>query len=189
MSKVYQLTSDLEKYSHFLEQYKNVDETFIKKYWNWKYIDLNLYEPVIYKLYPGDNGKKNYHMDISTSHGLIIFSEKAIVVLRDILESSGQIVPIITESKRKKFFGFYPNKNIYNDSIINFNKSEFNQYEKGKVFGKIILNNNYPKDDYIFSLSSYSMGCFVTENFKNLVEKYNLQGFDFSDFTEISVED
>jgi hypothetical protein len=189
MTKIYSLKSDLEKYSHFLEQYKNVDESFIRKYWNWKYIDLNRYEPVIYKLHPGENRKKNYHMDISTSHGLIIFSEKAIVALRDILEKNGQIVPIITESKRKIFLGFYANKNIYDDDIINLEKSEYSQYENGKVFGKIVLNNNYPKDDYIFSLSSYSMGTFVTDKFKQLVETHDLKGFDFSEFREVQVSD
>jgi len=80
-------------------------------------------------------------------------------------------------------------KNIYDDSIINLDKSEYNQYEKGKVFHKIILNQSYPKDDYLFVLSSYAMGCFVTEKFKQIVEEHNLQGFDFSDYNEIKIED
>jgi hypothetical protein len=137
----------------------------------------------------GDNGKKNYQMDIARTNGLIIFSEKAIDILKDILEQTGQIVPIITESKRKKFFGFYANKNIYDDSIINFEKSDYAQYEKGKVFRKIILNNQYPKNDYIFTLASYAMGCFVTEKFKEIVEKNDLKGFEFNEYTEIKVED
>ncbi len=189
MNKVYQLKSDLENYSHFIEKYKHVDNMFIDKYWKWKNIDLNNYEPVKYELCAGDNGRKNYQMDIGkTSMGLIIFSERAINVLKEILERTGQIVPIITESKRKKFFGFYANKNIYDDSIINFEKSDWRQSEKGKIFRKIVLNNKYPKNDYIFTLASYAMGAFVTEKFQELVEKHDLQGFEFNQYTEVKVE-
>ncbi|NCP98232.1 hypothetical protein GW796_00595 [archaeon] len=189
MNSVYQLKSDLENYSHFLEIRENVDNMFIDKYWKWKDIELNTYEPVKYELCAGDNGKKNYKMDISTSHGLIILSEKAVNVLKDILGKTGQIVPIVTKSKRKKFFGFYPNKNIYDDSIINFEKSDYAQYEKGKVFRNIVLNNKYPKDDYIFTLASYAMGSFVTEKFKELIEENDLKGFELNEYTEIKVED
>lgn len=188
MTKIYMLKSDSENYSFFLEQSSHIDNKFIKKYWGWKHINLESYEPVNYKLYSGDNGRKNYHMDISSyGNGLIIFSEKSIEILREILESSGQMVPIITESKRKKFLGFYANKNIYDDSIINLNKSEFNQYENGKLFYKIVLNK-CPENNFIFVLASEPTKVFVTEEFKNLVEKYNLQGFDFSEFTEIKIE-
>lgn len=45
MSKVYQLKSDLENYAHFMEIYDDVDNRFICKYWSWKEIDLNTYEP------------------------------------------------------------------------------------------------------------------------------------------------
>ncbi len=190
MNKVYKLHADLENYSYFHEKYNNIGNKFIKKYWDWKHIDLNLYIPVEYKLCAGNNNKKNYKIDISTfSSGLIIFSENAINVLKDVLEQCGQIVPIITDSKRKKFFGFYPNKNIYDDSIINLEKSEWRQAKKGKIFQKIVLNNNYPKDDYIFVLSSYAMGCFVTEKFKDLVEKNDLKGFEFNEYTEVKIED
>ena len=189
MSKVYELQNDLENYAHFLETYEDVNNTFLDKYWKWKTIDLKTYEPVQYELLGSDTGKKNYQFDISRTNGLIIFSEKAIEVLKEILEQNGQIVPIITPSKRKKFFGFYPNKNIYDDSIINLKKSDFAQYEKGKVFRRIVLNNQYPKNDYIFTLASYAMGCFVTEKFKEVVEKNDLKGFEFNEYTEIKVED
>ncbi len=190
MSKVYQLHSDLENYSFLIEKYTHVDNRFIDKYWKWKIIDLNIYEAVSYELCAGGNGKKNYQFDIATANiGLIIFSEKAINALKNILEQNGQIVPIITESKRKNFFGFYANKNIYDDSIINFDKSEWRQAEKGKIFQKIVLNNKYPKDDYVFTLASYAMDCFVTEKFKELVEKHDLKGFEFNEYTEIKVED
>lgn len=190
MNKVYQLYSDFENYSFFLEKYDQVNNRFVNKYWGWKAINLNNYELVQYELCTAGNRKRNYQTDISTfSGGLLVFSEKATEALKEILEQNGQLVPIITESKRKKFIGFYPNKNIYDDSIINLEKSEYAQYEKGKVFSKIVLNNNYPKDDYIFTLKSYAMHSFVTEKFKDLVETHSLKGFDFSEYREIKIED
>jgi hypothetical protein len=189
MNKVYQLKSDLENYANFVEKYTDVHNMFIDKYWEWKSIDLNNYEPVKCELIHSGNNKKNYQFDVARINGLIIFSEKAIDVFKDILEKTGQIVPIITESKRKKFFGFFANKNIYDSSIINFKKSEYNQYEKGKVFHKIVLNNTYPKNDYLFVLFDEPMIVFVTEKFKNLVEKNDLKGFEFNEYTEVRVED
>ncbi len=189
MTKIYKLKSDLENYSYFVEKYTHVDDAFIRKYWEWENIDLDTYQPVKYELDAAGNGKKNYQMDIARTNGLIIFSEKAINVLKDILEQTGQIVPIITESKRKKFFGFYANKNIYDDSIINFEKSDWRQAEKGKIIRKLVLKTNYPKDDYLFVLFDEPMTVLVTEKFKELVEKNDLQGFEFNEYTEIKVED
>lgn len=190
MSKVYRLKSDFKNNACFLEQYTNVDNRFIKKYWGWKNIDLSTYDPVVLKLSSGDNGRINYKMDMSSfGGGLIIFSEKAINILKPILEKYGQIVPIITESKRKKFFGFYANKNIYDDSIINLGQSDYSHSEKGKLFYKVVLNNQYPKNDYMFTLSNYQVEVFVTEKFKNLVGQHDLKGFDFTSVHEVSIED
>lgn len=190
MTKVYKLKSDFENYCHFQEVYKNIDETFLDKYWEWQPIDENTYEKVKLKLLEGDNRKKNYYMDVSASSGcgLIIFSEKAVKYLKEILESSGQIVPVITSSKRKKFYGFYPNKNIYDLSIVNLDKSEYRQAEKGKIFHKIVLNSKYPKDAYIFTIFDQPMYCFVTEKFKKAVEEAGLKGFDFSTSQEIKID-
>lgn len=118
---------------------------------------------------------------------MFIFSEKAIQVLKEILEKTGQIIPIETESKRKKYYGFYPSKNVYDGSIINWEKSRWWQAEKGKIIDKLVLNNNSPKDDFLFTLFDERMNAFVTEKFKELVEKNDLKGFDFS--KEIPVSD
>ena len=135
-----------------------------------------------------EEGKRNFQMDIGIIDGsLMILSEKAINVLKNIIEETGQIIPIETESKKKKFFGFYPNKNVYDSSIINFEKSDWKQAEKGKIIHKVVLNNNYPKDDYLFTLFDVRTSIYVTEKFKELVEKHDLKGFDFS--KEILVSD
>lgn len=59
------------------------------------------------KNYKNYKGIKNYKKDIFLKGGLIILSEKALKVLKPILEKKGQFVEVETDSKRKKFFGFY----------------------------------------------------------------------------------
>lgn len=181
MSKVYELKQDTESYANFIEQRDNFQDAFHYKYWGLKNIDLKEFKPIKLKLYASDTGKKNYQTDISyISSGLFVFSESAIKVFKDIFEEAGQILPVETESKRKKFFGFYFNKKPYGGSIINFEKSVWRQAEKGKLISKLVLNNDYPKEEYLFTLWDHPSYCFVTEKFKELVEKNNLKGFDFS---------
>lgn len=190
MSKVYQLKSDYEKHSVFLEKYTNIEDTFIKKYWEWATIDLEKYKPIVFALYAGDDGKKNYKTDISTAEGgIVVLSEKAVESLKEILKQSGQIIPIVTPSKRKKFYGFYPNRNVYDLSIVNLSKSSYTEAERGKIFYRIVLNSKYPKDDYFFVLKEHAMRSFVTEKFKSAVEEAGLVGFDFSARQEIIVDD
>lgn len=88
MNKVYELNEDTENYARFVEQQENVDDIFFSKYWEWKEVDLETYQPVKLKLYRSDIGKKNFQMDVSTINGsLIILSEKAVNVFKDILVS------------------------------------------------------------------------------------------------------
>ena len=188
MNKIYKLREDTENYAHFIEQQDNVDKTFFNKYWEWKTIDLETYQPVKLKLYASDTGKKNFQTDIALINGnLLILSEKSVNILKNILEQTGQIIPVETESKKKKFYGFYPNKNVYDSSIINFEKSDWRQAEKGKVIYKLILNNKYPQNDHLFTLFDVRTSIYVTDKFKELVEKNDLKGFDFS--REILVSD
>lgn len=188
MNKVYELKQDTENYANFVEISDNLEDSFYYKYWGLKIIDLNKFRPIQLKLYASDTGKKNYQTDISYIGGAsFAFSESAIKVFKDIFEETGQIFPIQTESKRKKFFGFYPNKKPYDGSIINFEKSVWRQAEKGKIITKLVLNNNYPKEEYLFTLWDHPSYCFVTEKFKELVKKNDLKGFDFT--KEIKVED
>lgn len=187
MIKVYKLKQDLENFAHFIDQWDKLEDSFSSQYWGLKTIDLNAFKPLKLKLYASDTGKKNYQTDISfITGGLFIFSEKAINIFKEILDKTGQIIPIETESKKKNFYGFFPNKNIYDDSIINLDKSVWRQAEKGKIITKLVLNHNYPQNDFLFTLCDSPSICLVTDKFKELVENHDLKGFDFSKEIEIS---
>lgn len=187
MTKVYKLWPDFDHHTSFLEQYDDVHNMFIDKYRDWKNIDISTYEPVVLHTYRTQEGIKNFKMDITpAAHGLIILSEKAVEVLKDVLDGTGQIIPIVTDSKRKKFYGFYPNKNVYTLSIVNMDKTDYRQAPKGKLFYKIILNEKYPKNDYIFTIDEVLSEIFVTDKFKELVEENNLGGLSFDRIVEVS---
>lgn len=187
MNHVYELWPDFEHHTSFLEQFDDVDNMFFRKYLDWKKVDIETYQPVILHNYRTQEGIKNFKMDITPSErGLIVLSERAVECLSDILEKTGQILPIATNSKRKKFYGFSPNKNVYDLSVINLEKSEWKQSVNGKLFHKVVFNSKYPKDDYIFTVYGGPLDIFVTDKFKELVEKNNLGGLSFDRIVEVS---
>lgn len=176
-------------FSYFIEKYDNLENRFWNKYLNWQEVDLNIYIQVKYELHRSDLGNKNFKFDVSVScAGLIILSEKAVNVFKDILVQKGQIIPINVDSKRKKFFGFYPNKNVYSLGIVDLEKSEYSDFlnGNGKSFKKLVLKNSYPKDDYLFTIRDVTQEIFLTEKFKNLVEENGLKAFAFKPFLNIS---
>lgn len=180
MNKIYELQEDLENYSVFYEDLKNQENTFFDKYYGWQYIDLKTYKPIKFKLYRNYKGIKNVKKDISITSGLMILSEKALEVLKPILEGKGQFVTIEMESKRKKFFGFYPNNSGYGLNILNMGKTDWRQAERGKIFYRYVFNENYPKEEYLFTLNEALSIIFVTDKFRELIEKHDLKGLDFS---------
>lgn len=183
--KIYELQADLKNYSCFYEFCQTLEETFFHKYYGWQKIDLLKYVPIKLKLYQSDTGKKNFKTDINIVSGLIILSDRALEVLKPIFEGKGQFVEIETGSKRKKFFGFYPNNCGYELDMVNLEKTDWSQAEKGKLFYRFVFNNTYPKEEYLFTLKEALSTIFVTDKFKELVEKNNLKGFDFSREVEI----
>lgn len=119
-------------------------------------------------------------MDISFNYtSPVIFSEKAISILKPILERTGQILPIITPSKRKQFFGFVPSRALFSNNIINMVKSNWTKCELDILIREIILNQNAPTDQFLFSFQDNPM-IVVDENFKQIVEDNDLKGFDFN---------
>lgn len=183
--RIYELQENLEEYSGFYEVFETLDETFFNKYCYWKEIDLYKYQPVKFRLFRNYKGLKNFKKDIALKSGLMILSQKALEVFKPFIENKGQIIQIETDSKRKKFFGFYPNNCGYSLEIVNLKKTDWIQAEKGKMFYKFVFNNKYPKEDYLFTLNEALITIFVTEKFKDLVEKNDLKGLDFSKEVQI----
>lgn len=179
MSKLYRLYSDYENYSSLKEIYEKPESKFHMKNWNWKKIELDSYQPVNLELKKSENGQKNYQFDICVDYSLLILSERAVEILKPLLEGKGQFLEIITPSKRKKFIGFYPN-NIYSNNLADLDKSDWGENEKGKLFFKVVFKT-YPQDEYIFVVDGSALTIYATEKFKKLLEDNNLKGLYFEE--------
>ena len=142
------------------------------------------YQPIKLELIRNDSGKKNYQFDFNSFlDPFFVISESALTALADILEPRGQLLPVITESKRKKFYGYYPTNPL--SSCFDKEKSIYDECPNGFVVDKPFLIAQNITDDYLFSVEEDMSRVFVTDKFKQRVEDANLLGFDFS--TEISI--
>ena len=144
----------------------------------------NDYQPIKLELGRSDSGKKNYQFDFSGFlKPFFVISESALTALADILEPRGQLLPVITESKRKKFFGYYPTNPL--SGCFDKEKSIYDEWPNGFVVDKPFLIAQNITDEYLFSVEEDERRVFVTDKFKQRVEDANLLGFDFS--IEISI--
>lgn len=183
--QLYRIQENTKDYSYFLQKnWSDLSESIKTKSLHeqkWKPFDLNKYVIPEFDLNSSDTGKRNFQHDISThTSPFYIFSENAVEALKDILESRGQFLPINTPSKRKKFIGYYPTNPLID--TIDIEKSGMKDYDY-KSMG-IKADNLYFKkgtilDEYLFSLSEDRRYVFITEKFKERVEKAGLKAFDF----------
>lgn len=192
--KLYALRGLTRDYSSFCQtNYESLDESILRKVIEeqcWKGFDLNNFNIPEFSLCSSDSGKKNYQFDISSSScPFFIFSEGAIEKLVHILKPRGQLLPIITSSKRKKYIGYYPTKPLVN--MIDVKKSGMDdKYLESfgiKEINKLHLKESAELDDYIICFSEDRAKVFVTEKFRNEVEQAGLKGFDFI-YTKVEIK-
>ncbi|MFQ0990843.1 hypothetical protein [Gilliamella apicola] len=185
MKKIYLLESALRDNCFFIqdcpEEEKGIMQRAVTQ--RWKPFDDN-YQPIKLELRRNELGKKNYQFDFSGFLGpFLVFSESALTALADILEPRGQLLPVITESKRKQFFGYYPTNPL--SGCFDKEKSVYEEWPNGLKIEKTFLIAKNITDDYLFSIEESISRVFVTDKFKQRVEDANLLGFDFS--TEIAI--
>jgi hypothetical protein len=187
MTKIYLLTGDYAENSSFIENYPNGTESIIGRSMEQHWLPFQDYNPIILELHASNTGKKNYKFDFSGSLiPFCIFSEKALDILKSILLPHGQLFDVITDSKRKKYFGYYPT-NKYPKGLLDLEKSNYKEYPNGLLIRKAVLKKNkLPKDD-IFCIEEDFSRIYVTENFKNIVETSGLLGFCFDKNSEIEL--
>ena len=185
MKKIYLLKTTLSDTCFFIQDYPEGEVGIMRRAMaqRWKPFG-NDYQPIKLELRRNELGKKNYQFDFSGFlNPFLVFSESALTALADILEPRGQLLSVITESKRKKFFGYYPTNPL--SGCFDKEKSDYIEYPKGLKIEKTFLIAQNITDDYLFSVEEGMSRVFVTDKFKQRVEDANLLGFDFS--TEISI--
>lgn len=180
MKKIYRLISDVTNFCSFIEVYPKEQESIIGRAMDqdWREFGGN-YTPITLKQSRSDTGKKNFQFDFSSMLSpFFVFSEIALNALEDILLPRGQVLPVITESKRKKFFGYYPTNPL--SDCLDKEKSEYRIAEKGIIVDRPVLIANNITDEYLFSIEESIRWVFVTDKFKQRVEEVGLLAFDFS---------
>lgn len=180
MKKIYSLESDMENFCSFIEVYPKEQESIIGRAMDqdWQEFRDN-YTPITLKQCRSDTGKKNFQFDISSMlTPFFVFSETAINALEDILLPRGQVLPITTESKKKKFFGYYPTNPL--SGCFDKEKSKYREAEHGLIVERPVLIANNITDEYLFSIEESIRWVFVTDKFKQRVEEAGLLAFDFS---------
>ena len=186
MKKIYLLKTTLSDTCFFIQDDCPEDEKGIQERamgQRWKPFGDD-YQPIKLELGRSDFGKKNYQFDFcGFSRPFLVFSESALTALADILEPRGQLLPVITESKRKKFYGYYPTNPL--SGCFDKEKSVYDEWPNGLIIRKLFLIAQNITDEYLFSVEEDISRVFVTDKFKQRVEDANLLGFDFS--IEISI--
>jgi len=180
INRIYLSQSDVTHYCSFIQNYPKGERSIIGRSMmqDWKPFEEN-YHPISLELRSNDSGKKNYQFDFSGAlNPFFIISEAALDKLDDVLTSRGQVLPVITESKRKKFFGYYPTNSL--SGCFNRDKSVYRVAERGLIIEKSVLIAKNITDEYLFSIEEDISRVFVTDKFKQRVEEAGLLGFDFS---------
>lgn len=180
MDKIYLLESDIGNYCSFIQDYPDGEESIMGCSVDEPWVPFGKeYSSITLEVRKNDFGKKNYQFDISSALSpFFIISEQTLDALRDILESRGQVLPVITESKRKKFVGYYPTNPL--SGCFNRDKSVYRVAERGLIIEKPVLVAENVTDEYLFSIEEDISRVFVTDKFKQRVEEAGLLGFDFS---------
>lgn len=170
------MENDYEKFSHFKELGYISGESFFSNTRGWK-SSINQDKRFTYEMCKNNLGKKNFQLDISCEINHLILSKKAIALFA----SYGEIFPIFTESKKKSFFGFYPNKSVLDKDVINLKLSDYDVDIQGNYnWGRIIFNKNIEKSGMDFFVIDEKMSSFyVTEGFKESLYHHNLNGVEF----------
>ena len=185
MKKIYLLESTLRDTCFFIQDCPEEEEGIMGRAMGqrWKPFGDN-YQPIKLELRRNELGKKNYQFDFcSFLSPFLVFSESALTALADILKPRGQLLPVITESKRKKFYGYYPTNPL--SGCFDKEKSVYEEWPNGLIIRKLFLIAQNITDEYLFSVEEDISRVFVTDKFKQRVEDANLLGFDFS--IEISI--
>ncbi|WP_422353095.1 imm11 family protein [Stenotrophomonas sp. AR026] len=180
IQNVYELSSDTERFSSFIERYSAHEESIMGRAMarRWQRFDSQ-YAPITLELSRSDSGRRSYDFDLSAALcPFLIFSESALDALNSTLPASGQVLEVLTESKRRRFYGYYPT-NALRD-CFDKHRSRFQTARNGLVVDTPVLLRDRLRGESLFTIEEDIRRVFVTEEFKRAVESSKLLGFDFS---------
>lgn len=135
--KIFFLHSDVTTCCSFMQDCSNTEDSIMEVVVRNLWRPFNSYSAIKLELCRNDYGK-NYQFDFSGSfRPFFIVSEQALDRVGDILLPRGQVLPVITKSKKKKFFGYYPTNPL--KGCFDKEKSIYREYPIGLMIDKPVL--------------------------------------------------
>lgn len=175
---IYQLNSDMDVFGGLYERKEYAEESLMSLAMDqhWKAFPES-FQPYELELRPAMGDTLHPELDISSVHNpFTVFSEDAVHALRDILENSGQLIPVKT-SLQRTFFGFYPTKVC---SCFDMEHSVFERYPNGILIEKLFLSGVLLPNEPLFVIQEDISFIFVNDHFRERVEQAGLKGFNWS---------
>ena len=133
------------------------------------------YDPV--KLTWGTSRRKKTSDVHTMLSPFLVFSERAFDALAPLLDGSGEILQV--EAPIKGMLGFHVTRVIEN--AVDMDASKFKVYPQATVFNRIYLLGSRIAGVDIFRLKESPATVFVSERFREFVERNKLKGFDFGE--------
>ena len=176
------IRSNTKDYASFLQKnyttyYESIKYKALHEQ-KWQPFDIEKYIIPEFELARSDTDKRNFQFDFSSHPSpFYIFSENAVEALKDILETRGQFIPVITPSKRKKFVGYYPTNKI--KGLVYLEKSGNYDLDRPFFTDNLFFKKEVVFDEYLFCIAESKNCVLITEKFKQRVVEAGLKGFDF----------
>jgi len=129
---------------------------------------------------------------VYSNFNTLLFSQKAVDRIGDILKKYGVLLPFEVEDREDKLYRFWvtiekPLKCMdIEKSIFHTSPTPWDEEKSQKIHSidKLLLNNECEDDDIIFRIKDIMTNpIFVTEVFIELIKKHKLKGFSFYEST------
>lgn len=133
-------------------------------------------ETYFYEMRKSSKGVRNFNIDISVQLNHLLLSDRA----KPLFEKFGDFFDVHTESKRKKFTGFFPNKCIVSNSVINSKLSDSRIMENENIiYDNVFFNKKIEDIDWdSFVVSDVASTIYISDKMKELLEATGLLGFE-----------
>jgi hypothetical protein len=142
-------------------------------------VTSGLVVPVRASIIPGDENLRVYDfLSVGFFHPRIL-SEKALGVLSEFLEGSGEVVELKISSVSSAYYAFFPRKVV---DIIDIERSEIKETRHAKFLKKAVFKHEKIYNRGVFLAKGFEVGdIWVTEDFAYAVNSAGLLGAAFVD--------
>jgi hypothetical protein len=136
------------------------------------------WKPIVVRCVRADKRQKQLVSDFPWLGGVLFFRERAVEVLKDMLEKNGELLPIITEDG----VNLYVHNTFVLQNALDEDKSTITRFADNQLMWikKEVFHEDAIREVDMFRLPSRSSATYVSDRFVELVTKHNLKGLEFN---------